>query len=136
MTDKDIKKADEYVDLNMEKKTIVIKNIIKTLGFDLTKLYFKISKDDYYQNVKKLFADTNEFKKNYANIRMLFGKDKHELKDTIKGSALVKLLNGFLNEFGLIIKDSRTWTSNNNVKKRLIFYKIIIDKKYIKILTP
>ena len=39
--------------------------IIKTLGFDLTKLYFKISKDDYYQNVKKLFADTNEFKKNY-----------------------------------------------------------------------
>ena len=136
LTDKDIKKADEYVDLNMEKKTIVIKNIIKTLGFDLTKLYFKISKDDYYQNVKKLFEDTNEFKKNYANIRMLFGKDKHELKDTIKGSALVKLLNGFLNEFGLIIKDSRTWTSNNNVKKRLIFYKIIIDKKYIKILTP
>lgn len=126
--DKPIKNIDEFIDSNVEKKTKVIKNIIKTLGFDLEKLDKKIPREEYYQNVLKLFGDDNEFKKDYSNIRILFDKTKHELKPDLKGHQLSKLLNGFLNEFGIILSDKRSWSKE---KVRLIFFKISIDKKYI-----
>lgn len=132
LMEKPIKEADEFMDLNMEKKTVVIKNMVKTLGFDLTKLDLKISKDEYYQNVKKLFGETNEFKKDYVNIRILFGKDKHELKDTIKGSALAKLLNGFLNEFGLEIKLRHSTKMIKGEEIVIYFYSIICNLKFKK----
>lgn len=126
--DLDMINIDEYVDKDMEKKTKVIKNIIKTLGFDLKNLELKISKEQYYLNVKSLFGETNEFKKDYANIRILFGKDKHELKDDLTGSAPAKLLNGFLNDFGLTLVNEKKTKPNRifmlNVEKK--YYRYII----------
>ena len=88
----------------------------------------KIPREEYYLNVKKLFADSNEFKKDYANIRILFGKEKHVLNENLKGHQLSKLLNGFLSEYGLILKNKRSWSKE---KVRLIFFKIYIDERYI-----
>lgn len=125
LMDLDIINVDEYIDRDMEKKTKVIKNIIKTLGFDLTNLELKISREQFYLNVKLLFGETNDFKKDYSNIRILFGKDKHELNDDLKGSAISKLLNGFLNEFGLTLV---------NIKKSKTdrIFLLNIEKKYDK----
>jgi hypothetical protein len=96
------------------------------LGFDLKNLELKISKEQYYLNVKSLFGETNEFKKDYANIRILFGKDKHELKDDLTGSAPAKLLNGFLNEFGLTLVNGEKTKPNRifmlNVEKQYYGY--------------
>lgn len=130
LMDLDIINIDEYVDRDMEKKTKVITNIIKTLGFDLANLELKISREQFYINAKILFGETNEFKKDYANIRILFGKDKHELTDDLKGSALVKLLNGFLNEFGLELKHKHSTKKIDNKTIFVYFYKIICIKKF------
>ncbi len=127
---KNIDDSDEYIDYQYNKKADIIKNIISTLGFDLKKLDKKILKDDYYENVKTLFKDDNLFKKDYDNIRILFNKDKHILKDNIKGQSLSKLLNGFLNEFGLNINIGRTWKSKDNIKTRITFHQLCVDKKY------
>ena len=130
LMDKPIKNAIEFIDPNMKKKALVIKNIISTLGFDLTKLDLKIPNEKYYENVKKLFEETNEFKKNYADIRILFGKDKHELKDNLKGSSLVKLLNGFLMDFGLEVNYKHSTKKINNITTVVYFYSININKRY------
>lgn len=130
LMDLDIINVDEYVDRDMEKKTLIIKNIIKTLGFDLTNLELKISREQFYLNVKLLFGETNEFKKDYSNIRILFGKDKHELKDDLKGSALVKLLNGFLNVFGLELQHKHSTKKIDDETIFVYFYKIIRIKKF------
>lgn len=127
--DKPVLEMDDYVDLNIEKKTAIIKNIIKTLGFDLTNLKNKIPREEYYLNVKKLFAYSNEFKKDYAHIRILFGKEKHVLNENLKGHQLSKLLNGFLNEFGLNLINKRSW---NSKKERLIFFNLSIDTRFSK----
>ena len=125
LMDLDILNVDEYIDRDMEKKTKVIKNIIKTLGFDLTNLELKISREQFYLNVKLLFEETNEFKKDYANIRILFGKDKHELKDDLKDSAISKLLNGFLKDFGLNLVNIKKSKTNR-------IFLLNIEKKYDK----
>jgi hypothetical protein len=130
---KNTKNYEKYADVNIEKKTDVIKNIITTLGFDLNNLNLKIIKDVYSQNILKLFDNVNQFKKNYKDIRILFDKDKHILKDNLKGSALSKLLNGFLNEFGMFIKCKNSTSQNkkkNENKKTIYYYKIDIDVKY------
>ena len=101
LLNKNIIGGDEYLDYQIDKKIKVITNIINTLGFDLKNFDIKIPNEKYYSNVKILLGSDNEFKKDYANIRILFDKDKHELKEDLKGSPLVKLLNGFLEEFGL-----------------------------------
>jgi superfamily II DNA or RNA helicase len=132
LLDKDIKNVDEHIDINTEKKTNIIKNMIKTLGFDLTNFDLKLPREEYYLNVKKLFSDTNQFKKDYANIRILFDKDKHELNDNLKGSSLVKLLNGFLNEFGIEIEHKHSTKKINEETKVVYFYKIKLGKKYNK----
>lgn len=85
-------------------KINVIKNIIDTLGFSLNDMSIKLSKDDYYVNVKKLLSTDNNFYNEYDKIRKLFKKEKHIIKDNLSGSALAKLLNGFLENFGLCIK--------------------------------
>lgn len=140
--DKPVLEMDDYVDLNIEKKTIIIKNIIKTLGFDLTNLKNKILREEYYLNVKKLFAESNEFKKDYVNIRILFGKEKHVLNENLKGHQLSKLLNGFLNEFGLNLINKKTCKTinkknnksinKNNIKKLeySTCFVLEIDKKF------
>lgn len=134
---KDVKNADEYVDVNIIEKTTIVNNIITTLGFDLNDLKKQLLREEYYLNVKKLFDETNQFKKDYANIRILFGKDKHELKDTLKGSALAVILNGFLSEFGINInsKHSSNESKKNNIKKTPIGkFKLEIEKKYVRFL--
>lgn len=132
LLNKDIIDGDEYLDYQIDKKIKVITNIINTLGFDLKNFDIKIPNEKYYSNVKILFGKDNEFTKDYANIRILFDKDKHELKEDLKGSPLVKLLNGFLEDFGLIIKINRTWESKQNIKKRITLYKLNVQKIYIK----
>lgn len=84
-----------------------------------------MSREQFYLNVKSLFGEANEFKKDYSNIRILFGKDKHEIKDNLKGSALVKLLNGFLNEFGLTLVNIKKSKTNR-------IYMLNVEKKYNK----
>ena len=132
LLDKDIIGGDEYLDYQIDKKIKVITNIINTLGFDLKNFDIKIPNEKYYSNVKILLGIDNEFKKDYGNIRILFDKDKHELKEDLKGPSLVKLLNGFLEEFGLIININRTWESKQNIKKRITLYKLNVQKIYIK----
>ena len=127
---------DEYTDHNMDKKIQVVKNIIKTLGFDMTKLDIQIPREKFYSNVKILLGKTNDFSKDYANIRILFCKDKHELNENLKGSALTKLLNGFFEEFGLIIKFKHSSKIINNNKILTYKYELNIIKKYIKKCHP
>lgn len=122
---------DEYTDYQIINKIKVITNIIETLGFDLTNLNIKILKDKYYSNVKLLFGKDNEFYKNYTNIRKLFNKDKHELKEDLKGPPLIKLLNGFLEEFGLKIYNKKTCNSVNKVITRNNSFLLGINNKYI-----
>jgi hypothetical protein len=129
-----IKKYDNN-DTNIEKKTIVIKNIINTLGFNLNNLKIKIMRDEYYLNVKKLLSDDNYFKKDYKNIRIMFGKEKHNLTENLKNHQLSKLLNGFLNEFGFNLINKKTCTSFNNEKKYSTCFKLEIDNKFIKYLN-
>lgn len=131
LMNKDVINIDEYIDRDMEKKTQVIKNIISTLGFDLSNLDLKISREQFYLNVLLLFDDKNQFKKDYANIRILFGKDKHELNNDLKGSALVKLLNGFLNDFGFELQHKHSTKKINDKTIFVYFYKIICVKKFI-----
>jgi hypothetical protein len=119
-------------DPNLNNKIDVINNIINTLEFDLNNLDKKISRESYYENVKKLLNDNNFFKKDYNNNRILFNKDKHILNDKIKGSALSKLLNGFLEEFGLIIEYKHSTKKINNKTEVVYFYKIGIINKYLK----
>ena len=116
----------QYYDLI--EKTKVIYNIILTLGFDLNDLTKKISKNDYYINVNKLFSDDENFIKDYRQIRNLFNKDKRQLKN-IKGPALSKLINGFLNNFGIYIKTiKKSIRINNKVMSELYYNLNIIDK--------
>lgn len=131
LTSKKMINNNEIIDINIDNKTKIIKNIINTLGFDLTNLNLKISREQFYLNVQSLLDEDNEFKKNYANIRKLFGKDKHELNDKLKGSALVKLLNGFLNEFGFELLHTHSTKKIDDKTKFVYFYKLIIIKKYI-----
>ncbi len=120
----------DYIDYNVENKIIVIKNIIKTLGFNLNDLTIKLTKEQYYDNIKVLLSDKNDFKKNYDNIRILFEKDKHILKDSLKGSALAKLINGFLEDFGLVIEYSKKNTRSGKKFIPEYYYKIKVHSKY------
>ena len=126
---------DEYSDYQIDKKIKVITNIICTLGFDLKNFDIKIPNEKYYSNVKILLGTDNEFKKDYANIRILFDKDKHELKEDLKGPQLVKLLNGFLEEFGLEIYNKKTCNSINKVITRNNFFLLRINKKYTQLVS-
>lgn len=121
----------DYIDHDVNKKMTVVKNIISTLGFDLHDFSTKLSKDEYYNNVSKLLSNDNDFTKNYEQIRILFKKDKHQLKNTIKGPSLSNLLNGFLEEFGIKIKSTeKRQKIGNNKYKSLYIYSLSICTKF------
>lgn len=123
---------DDYKDYDASKKINVIKNIVKTLGFNLNDLTIKLSKDMYYNNVDLLKSADNSFKKDYNNIRILFGKEKHVLKDNLSGSALAKLLNGFLEDFGLYLNNRKTCRRINGQATYASVYELKIMEKYKK----
>lgn len=125
---------DEHQDYNINKKVEVISNIIDTLGFDLTNTTKRLTKEEYTSNLKKLFSKTNQFNKDYKNIRLLFEKDKHELKENLIGSSAIKLLNGFLEDFGLSIICKQTTEKKNNIKITSYYYIFSIDNIYKKLL--
>jgi len=112
---------EEHIDYNVEQKIEVIKNIVTTLGFDLQNFTARSTTEIFRENCKKLLSKTNNFCKDYNNIRLLFEKDKHVLKEDLKGSALVKLLNGFLNDFGLFVICKQT-TKKEGKKVVTVYY--------------
>jgi hypothetical protein len=115
LLNKKITNNNEYNDYDVNKKIVIIENIIKTIGFDLNKLDIKIPREQYYENIKLLMNIDNIFKKDYDNIRILFGKDKHKLKDNLKGQSISKLLNGFFDDFGLKIINKKTCKKINKI---------------------
>ena len=118
---------EEHLDYNIEKKMVVITYIINTLGFNLKDLKIVLSREIYYENFKKLISKNSDFNKNYNNIRLLFEKDKHELKDNLTGSPAVKLLNGFLEEFGLSIITKRTTKKINDKLTTIYMYTCVVN---------
>ena len=134
--DKEIKnEIEEYNDINIHKKITVVKNIIKTLGFDLKNLNTKISSDDYNENIKKLINKDNDFYKDYDNIRILFNKEKHEIKENINTSSFNKIINSIFEKLGIKIINKRTSSSKN---KKIVYYNcfmINIDGKFIKFIN-
>jgi hypothetical protein len=125
-----MEKDKEYLDYNVGKKIEVINNIINTLGFDLKNLNNRVSKDDYYKNLKSLLSKENNFTKNYDNIRILFEKDRHKLDEKLKGPAIAKLLNGFLSDFGLYIICKQTTKKENDKIIATYYYILGIDEKF------
>ena len=119
-----------YLDYDVGKKKEVINNIIKTLGFDLNSCEKKITKKEYNANLKKLLTKENDFVKNYDNIRILFGRDKHLLTNNIKNPAISKILNGFLEDFGINIICKQTSEMINKKKVAKYFYKCIIKAQF------
>jgi hypothetical protein len=117
----------DYQDYNIHKKTEVIKNIITTLGFNLKDLKITIAGKNYYDNVKKLFSKDNQFNKDYKNIRLLFEKDKHELKETLTSAAATKLINNFFDNFGLSIVSKKTTEYVNKKNKTIYIYSCKIN---------
>ena len=123
---------DSYADCDVHEKIIVIEMMISTLGFNKKELDNKISRDVYYENVKKLLNDS-EFSKNYDKIRVMFGRPKTSLKSQIKGPGLAKLLNGYFEEFGLYVKCISKQTRINKKYKKEYYYSLTMCEKYSKV---
>jgi len=121
---------DKYIDYDINKKMEVIKNIINTLGFDLNNLTIKIPRDDYYEKIKVLLSNENSFKKDYDKIRILFDKNRHNLNDNITESAINKILNGFLENFGFKIIKKQIRKSVKKVITKQNIFMLIIETKY------
>ena len=115
MHHKNMKISDEIV-----KKRKVIKEIINVLGFDIKDTKIKIDKQEFYENVKKLFENSG-FIKNYNNNRLLFGKPKHVLNKKVSGANLINILNSFFEDFGLRIDIIENKQIRKNNKKMYIF---------------
>lgn len=119
----------EYIDYDANQKTKTIMMIINVLGFDEKDLNIKISRDVYYENVKKLLSDS-EFSKNYDKIRVMFGRPKTHLNVQLKGSGLAILLNGYFEEFGLYIRRHKTSRRVKGIKKDATYMTLAMIKKY------
>jgi hypothetical protein len=125
LLEKPVTDIDEFIDDKIKEKTVVIKNIIDILGFNLKDLSIRINKDQFYINVEKLLTDS-DFSKGYENIRMMFGKPKKELNNKIKGSSLIKFLDSYLCDMGICVNviKKQKWINNKNITTSLFILKI------------
>ena len=124
------KTNNEYIDIYVNEKIEVIKNIINTLGFDLNNLTIKIPRNDYYKKIKVLLSNENSFKNNYDKIRILFDKNKHNLNKNTTESAINKILNGILDFFGLKIIKKQIRKSVKKVITKTNIFMLMIKPKY------
>lgn len=124
---------DKYIDYNSIDKLNILEMIIKTLGFDKNKLDIKLSRDEYYKNIKKLLSNS-EFSKNYDKIRTMFNRPKTKLNVNLKGPNLAKFINGYFEEFGLYIFCEKKQQRINNKRYKKTSYILTICKKYLKII--
>lgn len=113
---------------NIAMKATTIKNIIKCLGFDLSKMDIILDRDTFYKNLVTL--RTSNFGTNYDNIRMLFDKPKKELPTG--NGYLVQTINSLLNEFGVEIKLLRMSKKQNKKNVKINTYSMAIIKIYEK----
>ena len=124
------KTNNEYIDIYVNEKIEVIKNIINTLEFDLNNLTIKIPRNDYYKKIKVLLSNENSFKNNYDKIRILFDKNKHNLNKNTTESAINKILNGILDFFGLKIIKKQIRKSVKKVITKTNIFMLMIKPKY------
>jgi len=123
-----------YIDNDIKQKVDIIKDIIKTLGFDINNLDIKLDREVYYENVKKLLNDSS-FEKNYDKIRVLFGRTKEKLNRKMKGSGLAIFLNNFMEHFGLVINFIKINKNINNKKINIYKFSLKVNDIYIEKLT-
>ena len=107
--------------------------MIKTLGFDKNKLEVKLTRDEYYKNVKKLLSDS-DFSKNYDKIRIMFDRPKTKINSNLKGPSLAKFINGYFEEFGMYVSCEYEQIRNGEKRYRITSYILRICKKYIQII--
>jgi len=121
--------SNEYIDNNTEKKCEVINEIIKVLGFDLDDLGIVIGMKEFYENGTILVSDSH-FSKKYDKIRILFAQSKKVLDPELTGGNLIKMINGYLKDFGLTIQcinpDKKIMDDNGKFVRNSI-YKLIIS---------
>lgn len=121
--------VDEYTDRYFVHKEEVIRELIKVLGFNLKKINRIIKKEKFYENGKKLLTDS-KFSENYDKIRALFGKSKAKLDTNLTGGNLIKMINSYLNEFGLKVKCKSVVKKIKGKCYKKSQYKIKICKAY------
>lgn len=117
---------------HLQEKTVIIYDIINTLGFNLKNLDKKLTKDEFYKGGIEALRQHKNFKENYQHVRILFGKDKREI--STNNSYLLQTINGLLNDFELNIKSMKSSYKNKNKVLNKLTYQLTLNKTFNDIL--